>query len=283
MGAFIRQYGVLLTDTTAVYLNHPKYGTPTDFAVAADWTPAAGDVKVSKDGGAAANITNLPTYVTDKGWKYILTAAELTAQQVVIRIADSATKVIVDDMFIVETMGNAAAFWPDPDSSNPVVADVVKIGGSTTVVDNVVDDYDGTGYAKANSTTGLVDGAITANKIATGAIDADALAADAVAEIADGVFDEPLSGHTTAGTFGAAVQTIEGTAQSAVGSTITLATSAPATDDIINGRIIVITAGTGAGQVRLISDYVGATRVATVTKAWTDTPDTTSEYVVIGS
>ena len=25
-----------------------------DFAVSADWTPAAGDVKISKDGGAAA-------------------------------------------------------------------------------------------------------------------------------------------------------------------------------------------------------------------------------------
>jgi len=67
----------------------------------------------------------------------------------------------------------------------------------------------GTAVASANV---LIDGAITAAKIAadaitaakiaTGAIDADALAADAAAEIADAVWDEATSGHVSAGTFG---------------------------------------------------------------------------------
>ncbi len=51
----------------------------------------------------------------------------------------------------------------------------------------------------------MAAGGITSASIATGAIDADALAADAVAEIADGVWDEALSGHTTAGTAGKAL------------------------------------------------------------------------------
>lgn len=48
----------------------------------------------------------------------------------------------------------------------------------------------------------LATGAITAAKFAAGAIDAAALAADAGGEIADAVWDEATSGHTTAGTYG---------------------------------------------------------------------------------
>jgi hypothetical protein len=52
-------------------------------------------------------------------------------------------------------------------------------------------------------------GSITASAIAADAIGASELAADAVAEIADAVLDEALSGHTTAGTLGKAVADIE--------------------------------------------------------------------------
>lgn len=48
----------------------------------------------------------------------------------------------------------------------------------------------------------IATGALTAAKFAAGAIDAAALATDAVAEIADGVWDEAQAGHVTAGTFG---------------------------------------------------------------------------------
>lgn len=51
----------------------------------------------------------------------------------------------------------------------------------------------------------LATGAITAAKFAAGAVDAAALATDAVAEIADGVWDEPLAGHLGAGSTGAAL------------------------------------------------------------------------------
>jgi len=56
--------------------------------------------------------------------------------------------------------------------------------------------------AAVGSAMTLASSSITAAVIATGAIDADALATDAVAEIADGVWDESITGHTTTDTFG---------------------------------------------------------------------------------
>lgn len=61
-------------------------------------------------------------------------------------------------------------------------------------------------------------------------------------------------------------------------STIVLAATSSAVDDFYNGWQIEITGGTGVGQVRAISDYVGATTTATITPDWTTTPDATSTY-----
>ena len=83
-----------------------------DHAVGADWTPAAGDVKISKDGGAAANVTNLPTAIVMGNsalWAFSLTATEMEAAQVSVIIADSATKAVEDSGFDIETLGHASA------------------------------------------------------------------------------------------------------------------------------------------------------------------------------
>jgi hypothetical protein len=72
-----------------------------------------------------------------------------------------------------------------------------------------------------------------------------------------------------------------GTAQAGGANTITLkASSSYTTDDAPNGMFIRITAGTGAGQVRHVEDYVAATKVLTVFPAWTTQPDATSQYSV---
>jgi hypothetical protein len=83
---------------------------------------------------------------------------------------------------------------------------------------------------------------------------------------------------TTKGVTGGTVVT--GTGQAGGASTITLASGASASDDAYNGRWIEITAGTGLGQMRLISDYVGATKVLTVDLAWATQPDATSVYKI---
>jgi hypothetical protein len=63
-------------------------------------------------------------------------------------------------------------------------------------------------------------------------------------------------------------------------TTIVLAAGSSATNDVYNGRYIRITGGTGSGQLRVISDYVGATTTATISAAWTTTPDATSTYTI---
>lgn len=71
-----------------------------------------------------------------------------------------------------------------------------------------------------------------------------------------------------------------GTAQAGAAGTITLDASASATNDIYNGMLCRIVSGTGAGQWRVIYDYVGATKVAHVKPNWTTTPDNTSVFAV---
>jgi len=138
--------------------------------------------------------------------------------------------------------------------------------------------------AVASVTAGvtLADGAITAAKIAADAIGASELAADAVAEIADAVWDEVASGHTTVATFGQRLQAIRtGTAQAGAANSITLDASASATDDFYKNALILITAGTGASQVRTCSAYTGATKVAAVTPNWATNPANDSVFAIL--
>src|SRR6266542_2008417 len=111
---FLRKYNTLLvTGTTAIRVPMIKRAV-ADFAVGADWTPAAGDVKILIDGAAAANVTNLPTAVASGNgavWEFVLTAAELSGKQMQVLIADSATKAVEDQAFLVETYGNASAMY----------------------------------------------------------------------------------------------------------------------------------------------------------------------------
>jgi hypothetical protein len=78
---------------------------------------------------------------------------------------------------------------------------------------------------------------------------------------------------------------LAGTAQSGGASTITL--QAVHDDfilhdqsDIYNGTTIRIVGGTGAGQLRVISDYVGGSKAASVLPAWSTAPDATSQYEI---
>ena len=72
-----------------------------------------------------------------------------------------------------------------------------------------------------------------------------------------------------------------GTAQSATATTIVLASAAEGTtNDVYNGATIYITSATaGAGLQAVISDYVAATRTATV-PTWSTTPTGTIQYQV---
>lgn len=70
-----------------------------------------------------------------------------------------------------------------------------------------------------------------------------------------------------------------GTLQSATGTTAVLRSAASFANSLVNGATLVLTGGTGAGQSRVITGYVGASDTATV-DTWTTTPDNTSTYII---
>ncbi len=72
------------------------------------------------------------------------------------------------------------------------------------------------------------------------------------------------------------------TAQGAAvnGNQIQLALAASDVDGSYDPSMITIIDGTGAGQTRLIYQYNGATRIATVDRSWKVNPDATSEYII---
>jgi hypothetical protein len=82
---------------------------------------------------------------------------------------------------------------------------------------------------------------------------------------------------------------LSGTAQAGAAGTITLPSAASQKDDAYNGCIVKTTGGTGGGggsgsqnnQARVITDYVGSTRVATISPSWETTPDATTTLEVL--
>jgi len=70
-----------------------------------------------------------------------------------------------------------------------------------------------------------------------------------------------------------------GVVVAATATTVTLASDANPTDGYYTGMEVYIYSGVGSGQRRVITGYVGATRVATVA-AWSVVPTTASSYQV---
>lgn len=233
-----------------------KYGTQTDIrfpmvkrgvvdlAVTGDWTPATGDTKVSKDGGAQANTTNNPAIVSGVSWKLTLTATELTAAEVNVMIVDSATKAVEDQFLTVYTYGNASAKIPID------LSDTVRAG--LTALPNAAAAASGGLFVRGT-------GAGAINQDANGRIDVNVEAWNATA-VVTGRLSTAQSGSTS--------------------STIKLDTSASAVDSTYNGMWVSIVNGTGAGQMREITAYVGATKVATIAPNWGTTPDNTSIFAI---
>lgn len=74
----------------------------------------------------------------------------------------------------------------------------------------------------------------------------------------------------------------QGVAQEGTASTIKLREYASSTDDIYLCNIVIIVAGTGRGQARLVNAYNGTTKVVTICgDDWVTTPDDTSVYVMV--
>ena len=133
-----RKYATALSGAFVIRIPILKAGSD-DFATGSDWTPAAGDVKVSIDGGAQANIAALPTY-SNGDWAFVLSAAELTGKAIRVRIVDAATKAVQDDGFNIETFGNASAMYPDDITIASTAPDNTSITAIKAKTDNLPSD-----------------------------------------------------------------------------------------------------------------------------------------------
>src|SRR5207237_877035 len=148
---------------TEIGLQLLKYGT-SDFAVSADWTPAAGDVKISIDKATEVNIGTLPVY-TNGWWVFVLTAAETTGKSIRVKIVDSAVKAINDDYFIVETFANASSQFP-PDFSDSIRQGMTALPPATAGTTGGLLLF-GTGTGSINPTGGCVPNGSIANQLFT--------------------------------------------------------------------------------------------------------------------
>ena len=70
-----------------------------------------------------------------------------------------------------------------------------------------------------------------------------------------------------------------GTISSATSTTAVLPNTASASNDYYNGMSLYIVSGTGIGQTKTITDYVGSSRTCVVS-SWGTTPDNTSVYEI---
>lgn len=173
----------------ATYLP-PKKGVEFIFYVAltsqssrpqfqANPTLASGDVKVSIDGGAFANLSTLPTVTPASGRavKVTLSTSEMNGDNILVTFVDAAGAEWDDLAILIQTSARQIDDLAFPNTSGRGM------------------DVDASGGVEVGS---FQAGAITAAAIATDAIDADAIAADAVTEIQSGLSTLNAAGVRTA-------------------------------------------------------------------------------------
>ena len=149
--------------------------------------------------------------------------------------------------------------------------------GGTSVVGYVIGQFSINARSALRPTTAGRTLAVDASNKAPATIAAGDIANNAItaAAIADAAIDRASFATDTG------LQSIRSnTAQAGAATTITLDAGASAVNDFYNGASILTTGGTGVGQYRIITDYVGATKVATVNAAWATNPDATTTFAI---
>ena len=153
------------------------------------------------------------------------------------------------------------AIYDDTNNIDGTGVNVTSISGDSGAADNLEADYDGTGYAKTNSTVGTVTDV-------TNQVTADATAISGSTEAADNL---EASAETI----------VIGTAQTGTLSTTQMTTNlTEATDDHYNGRTIIWTSGALQDQATDITDYDGTNKLLTFT-AVTEAPANGDTFTII--
>ena len=225
------------------YVSLPSVSSTSIFQ--ANPTIAAGDFKVSIDGGAFNNPATLPavTPASGKAVKVTLSTSEMNGDNIIFYGSDAAggewkdifvniqtSARQIDDLawptttgrsLDVTATGAAGIDWgnvENPTTANALTATSIittqKVDVETIKTNPVVNG--GTVTFPANSTlastTNITGGTVTTatnvttvNGLAANVITAASMNADASAEIADAVWDEDATGHQILGTFGQAI------------------------------------------------------------------------------
>jgi hypothetical protein len=166
-------------------------------------------------------------------------------------------------------------------ASDVTIASVTGAVGSVTGAVGSVTGAVGSVTGAVGSVTGNVGGNVGGNVV--GSVGSVTTVSDKTGYAlsgagVDAVWDEAMSGHTTAGTYGDKIRAHAGAVLKALltsGSTTTslvlnattgIEGAAPSsTNDFYNGRVIIFLTGALAGQATDITDYVGSTKTLTVT------------------
>lgn len=121
---YLRPYGVATTVDFCLY-------NPTATALLTNAAFAAGEVKIMKDEGTETNVTTLPT---DEGNCYSqpLTAAEMSAQRIMLQYIDTATATWLDRALVIETTPLTTDGLGAMTSSSAVTVFNAGISGTST-------------------------------------------------------------------------------------------------------------------------------------------------------
>lgn len=207
---------------------------------------AAGDVQVSIDGGAFANVGTLPTRVgTTPIFKLDLAAGETNGDVIVVTVVDATVDPAFRDcVLIVRTKIDVNTI---DTQSHVTVAGNLAIGGNHAVTGNL----------------SAVNLALSGDL----SIGDDLIVTDDVTIGGDLAITGNLSAAAIVGYLTSMVIR-KNTVAGGGASTITLDASAAATDDFYNEAIVMVIHASGRVQSRTITNYVGSTKVATVNRGW---------------
>jgi len=224
----------------------------------ADITTGTLTVYVTGDGGTQATGSGTNGHKGNGSWNYVPTQAETNYDHVVFTFVITGA-ISVDKEYYTTYPQSGDAFTGATLAASQTFSTTGSVGSVTGAVGSVT--------GAVGSVTGNVGG--IAGTITT--LDALNTAIPAT------VWDTTAASHITAGTMGAAEvlgsaaivdTTITGTPTS---TTIQL-TAGSTLDNFYNDQTIYILSGTGIGQARVVTSYVGATKTITVDEAYITTP-----------
>ncbi len=174
--------------------------------------------------------------------------------------------------------------------------DVTKVSGDSTAADNLELDYDGTGYAKANSTIGtcttntdLVTAAAVRTEMDSNSTQLAAIVADTNelqgdwtdAGRLDTILDAILTDTGTTLPLSLPAALTKGTADSGSTTTCVDAARTEADTDYWAGSYIRFSTGLAAGQTRLITGFTPASDTITFAPATTGAVASTDAYEIL--